>query len=69
MVADDIRPEESGPLEGRAQRRAGLACPSEKVASFFASRRFPKLPRQRVVHDGARVVDHRQETPAASTTL
>ena len=55
MVADDIRPEESGPQGGRTQRRAGLARSMEKVAYFFVLRRLPKLPRQSVIHDDSRV--------------
>ena len=34
----------------------GLACPLEKVASLFVPRRFPKLPRQSVVHDDTGVI-------------
>ena len=38
MVADDIRPEESGPQGGRTQKESGACVPLEKVASLFVPR-------------------------------
>ena len=56
MVADDIRPEESGPKGGRTQKESGACVPLEKVASLFVPWRLPKPPRQSVVHDDTRVI-------------
>ena len=44
---------------GRPDSKESGACvPLEKVASLFVPRRFPKPPRQRVVHDDTSVIQH-----------
>ncbi len=56
MVADDIRPEESGPQGGRTKRRAGLARPWRRLRPSSCHGDFQSLPRQSVVHDDTRVI-------------
>ncbi len=56
MVADDIRPEESGPQGGRTQRRAGLARPWRRLRPSSCHGDFQSLPQQSVVQDDTRVI-------------